>query len=235
MINVKSNEIKKISILIPVYNEKEFLLDVISAVENVDFGLEKEIILIDDCSTDGTKELYEFVKHTVLYNEKNSGKGASLRKGINFASGDIIIIQDADLEYNPKDYIPLVEMVKNNEADVVYGSRFLSGNNNDKFLFLSFVANKVLTFLTKILYCANITDMETCYKVFKADLIKNLKIRSNRFEFEPEVTAKILKRNLKFKEVPITYNARMFHAGKKVTWKDGIQAIWTLLRYRFFD
>ena len=118
---------------------------------------------------------------------------------------------------------------------MVYGSRFLDGTNDDKFLFLSFVANKVLTLLTKFLYRTDITDMETCYKVFRADLLKKLKLRSNRFEFEPEVTAKILKQNLRFKEIPISYNARKFHAGKKVTWKDGVQAILTLLRYRFFD
>lgn len=226
--------IKKISVLIPVYNEKKYFLKLLAAVEEVDFGLEKEIIIIDDCSEDGTKELYSKINHKVLYHEKNMGKGASLRDGIKEASGDIIIIQDADLEYNPQDYIPLVESIKNGEADVVYGSRFLDNQNSGKFLFLSYVANKTLTLLTKLLYRVELTDMETCYKAFRADVIKNIEIESNRFDFEPEITAKILKQTkngLKFTELPITYNARKIDEGKKINWKDGLQAIFTLLKF----
>lgn len=223
----------KISILIPVYNEKNTLLEILKQVEAVDFGLEKEIILIDDFSTDGTKELYKDLNYKILYHEKNMGKGAALRTGFNAATGDIIIIQDADLEYNPADYKPLVELIKNDEADVVYGSRLADTRNNGKFLLLSYLANVTLSFMTRILYGTFLTDMETCYKAFRADFIKGITIESNRFDFEPEITAKILKKNACFKEIPISYNARQESEGKKITWKDGVQAIFTLLKYRF--
>ena len=226
---------KKISILIPVYNEKDSLLELIKKVEDIDFGLEKEIILIDDYSTDGTKDLYANIPHKVLYHEFNQGKGAALKTGLKEASGDIIIIQDADLEYNPQDYLPLVELIKENKYDVVYGSRFLNRENNKRFLILSFVANKTLTMITNILFRAKLTDMETCYKAFKKEFIKNIDIKSNRFDFEPEITAKVLKQKLRFTELPITYNGRAFDEGKKITWKDGLQAIFTLIKYRFMD
>ena len=223
----------KISILIPVYNEKNTLLEILKQVEAVDFGLEKEIILIDDFSTDGTKELYKDLNYKILYHEKNMGKGAALRTGFNAATGDIIIIQDADLEYNPADYKPLVELIKKDEADVVYGSRLADTRNQGKFLLLSYLANVTLSFITRILYGTFLTDMETCYKAFRADFIKGITIESNRFDFEPEITAKILKKNARFKEIPISYNARQESEGKKITWKDGVQAIFTLLKYRF--
>lgn len=226
---------KKISIIVPVYNEKELLLKILEKIEVVDFGLEKEIILIDDCSTDGTKDLYENLSYKILYHSRNMGKGAALRTGFKEATGDIIIIQDADLEYNPEDYKPLVELIVNNYADVVYGSRLANKNNTSNFLFLSFLANNVLTQLTRFLFNTSLTDMETCYKAFRADIIKNIEIKSNRFDFEPEVTAKILKQNVRFKELPISYNGRNNSEGKKITWKDGVQAILTLIKYRFFD
>ena len=225
----------KISIIIPVFNELNTLKQVLERVESVDFGLEKEIILVDDYSEDGTKELYKDLPYKVLYHQKNMGKGAAIRTGIQVATGDIIIIQDADFEYNPSDYIPLVNMIKNGEADVVYGSRLKHSVNNKNFLFLSLVANKFLTLMTQILYRTTLTDMETCYKAFRADIIKSIKIKSNRFEFEPEITAKILKQGVKFAELPITYNARTNAQGKKIGWKDGVQAIVALIKYRFFD
>ena len=223
---------KKISILIPVYNEKDSLLELLKKVESVDFGLEKEIILVDDFSTDGTKDLYPQISHKILYHEVNQGKGAALRTGLKEASGDIIIIQDADLEYNPEDYIPLVEHIKNDEADVVYGSRFADKGN---FLFLSFVANKTLTLMTQILFGTKLTDMETCYKAFKAEVIKDVEIKSNRFDFEPEITAKVLKKHVRFHELPISYNARTNDEGKKIGWKDGVQAIFALIKFRLSD
>lgn len=226
---------QKISILIPVYNEYNSLLQLLKKVEEVDFGLEKEIILVDDCSTDGTKDLYSQVSHKALYHDKNMGKGAALRTGLKEATGDIIIIQDADLEYNPEDYKPLVELVVKNCADVVYGSRLADTRNHEKFLLLSFLANTFLSFLTRLLFGVYISDMETCYKVFRADIIKDIEIDSNRFDFEPEITAKVLKKGVRYLESPITYNGRTNAQGKKIGWKDGVQAIWTLIKYRYFE
>lgn len=226
---------KKISIVIPVFNEYNSLLPLLERISKVDFGIDKEIILVDDFSTDGTKNLYQNLPYKVLYHDRNMGKGAALRTGINHAEGDIIIIQDADLEYNPEDYKPLVDCIKNGEAEVVYGSRFLCAENKKNFLFLSYIANRVLTLLTGILYNTEITDMETCYKAFKSDIIKSINIKSNGFDFEPEITAKILKKGIVIKELPISYKGRTDAEGKKVGWKDGIQAIITLFKYRFFN
>lgn len=223
----------KISILIPVYNEKNSLLEIIRRIEAVDFGLEKEIILTDDYSTDGTRELYSQIPYKVLYHDRNMGKGAALRTALAEATGDIIIIQDADLEYNPADYVPLVNAIKGGALDVVYGSRFLNPENTKNFLFLSFVANVVLSLITRVLYGVNITDMETCYKAFKTEFIKNIEIESNRFDFEPEITAKVLKQGVRFEEMAITYNARTEAEGKKIGWRDGVQAIKALIKYRF--
>lgn len=226
---------QKITILIPVYNEKNSLLEILKRVEEVDFKLEKEIILIDDYSTDGTRELYKDLSYKVLYHEQNQGKGAALRTGVQEASGDIIIIQDADLEYNPQDYKELVRLIKTGAADVVYGSRLADTRNSGKFLLLSYLANVTLSFMTRLLYGTYLTDMETCYKAFRADVIKGIEIKSNRFDFEPEITAKVLKQGVTFLETPISYNARTNEEGKKIGWKDGVQAIWTLIKYRFTD
>ena len=235
----------KITILVPVYNEKNSLLEIIKRIEEVDFGLEKEIILIDDFSTDGTKELYSQLPYKVLYHQRNMGKGAALRTGLMAATGDVIIIQDAEIAqrkknefqrlYDAEDYKPLVHLIATNSADVVYGSRLADTRNNGNFLLLSYLANVFLTLMTRVLYGTYMTDMETCYKAFRADVIKGISIKSNRFDFEPEITAKVLKRNVRFMEVPISYNARKNEEGKKITWKDGVQAVWTLIKYRFSD
>ncbi len=227
---------QKITILIPVFNEVNTLYKILEKVESIEFyGLEKEIILIDDYSTDGTKELYKNLNYKVLYHDKNKGKGAALRTGFKEASGDIITIQDADLEYNPQDLLPLVKAVLDNEADVVYGSRFLNIDKSKNFMLTHFLGNKMLTIITNILYGAKLTDMETCYKVFKAEYVKPLNIKSDRFDFEPEITAKILKQGAKLKEIPISYEARGFEEGKKISWKDGFAAILALIKFKFMD
>lgn len=227
---------KKVSILIPVYNEVSTLNQIIKKVEEADFcGLEKEIILIDDYSTDGTRELYKDLSYKVLYHEHNQGKGAALRTGFKEASGDIIVIQDADLEYDPVDYAPLIQLILDGKADVCYGSRLSGGKPSRSFMFTHLLGNKLLSFMTNLLYGSTLTDMETCYKAFKADFIKGIDIKSNRFDFEPEITAKVLKRGARLYELPISYYGREFSEGKKITWKDGIHAIIALVKFRFTD
>lgn len=226
----------KVSILIPVYNEVSTLEEILKKVEEADFcGLEKEIILIDDYSTDGTKELYPKLPYKVLYHEFNQGKGAALRDGFKEATGDIVVIQDADLEYDPKDYHELIKLILENKADVCYGSRLNGGKPSRSFMFLHLLGNKFLSLLTNILYGSTLTDMETCYKAFKSEFIKGIDIKSNRFDFEPEITAKVLKRGARLFEVPISYYGREFSEGKKITWVDGIHAVKALIKFRFTD
>lgn len=230
---------KKVTILMPVFNEISTLDTMIHKVESVNLcGLEKEIILIDDFSTDGSREAlqkdYES-KYKILYHTQNLGKGAALRTGLEFATGDIIIIQDADLEYEPADYEPLIKLILDDKADVVYGTRLSGGKPSRAFMFTHLLGNKFLTLLTNILYNTTLTDMETCYKAFRADFIKNIDIKSDKFDFEPEITAKILKKGARLYELPISYYGREYSEGKKVTYKDGLQAIWALIKYRFSD
>lgn len=229
---------KKVSIIIPVFNEKNTIKLLLEKVQNANFsGLEKEIIMVDDFSNDGTTEiLRELSKnYKVFFHEKNQGKGAAIRTAIKEATGDFVVIQDADLEYLPDDYDKLLPLLINDEADVVYGSRFKNQENSKNFILKNKIANKFLTLLTNILYGAEITDMETCYKAFKRELIQSITIKSNRFDFEPEITAKIMKRKARLKEVPISYFGRGHDEGKKINWKDGIHAILTLIKFRFTD
>ncbi|CCY25029.1 putative glycosyltransferase [Brachyspira sp. CAG:484] len=227
---------KKISILIPVYNEAGTLETILEKVENADFcGLEKEIILIDDYSTDGTRDIYQKLPYKVFYHDYNQGKGAALRTGFKNATGDIIVIQDADLEYDPSDYSPLIKLILDGHADVCYGTRLAGGKPSRSFMFTHLLGNKFLSLLTNILYGSTLTDMETCYKAFKADFIKDIEIKSNRFDFEPEITAKVLKRGARLYELPVSYYGREFSEGKKITWKDGFHAIIALIKYRFTD
>ena len=228
----------KLSIIIPCYNEKDTLSLILKKVKKVKLknNLKKEIILIDDFSTDGTREHIKKISNGIIkiFHERNLGKGAAVKSGIKKASGDIIIIQDADLEYNPEDYNKVVEPIINGIAKVVYGSRYLKRGN--KYSHLSFLLGGLLvTFFTNILFFTKLTDEPTCYKTFHKEVIKNIKIDGNRFEWEPEVTAKILKKGIKIYEVPISYFPRTKKQGKKINWKDGLQAIWTLFKYRFKD
>lgn len=229
---------KKVSILIPVYNEKNSLEKLLEKVEEAHFaGLEKEIILVDDCSTDGTREILKNLenRYKVLYHDVNQGKGAALRTAFSAVNGDIAVIQDADLEYDPNDYDAVLKLILDGEADVAYGSRFLDLTESKTVVKVNFFANKILTLITNILFGAKLTDMETCYKAFKTEFIKDIKIKSNRFDFEPEITAKVLKKKARLKEAPITYQGRTFEEGKKITWVDGLHAIFALIKFRFSD
>ena len=224
----------KLSIVIPIYNERETLETLIAKVNAVDY--DKEIILIDDFSTDGTREILNKYENKqgfkVLYHNRNQGKGAALRTGFSSVNGDIIIIQDADLEYNPADYGTLIEPIMDGRADVVYGSRFLGGPHRVLFFWHS-IGNMVLTTLSNMFTNVNLTDMETGYKVFTKKVNDTLTFKCNRFGFEPEFTAKVAKNNFRIYEVPISYNGRDYSEGKKITWKDGVAAIWYIFKFRF--
>ena len=224
----------KISIVIPCFNEKNTILDIIEKVKKESI-YEKEIIVIDDYSTDGTREILEKTSSQdnfkLILNKQNFGKGYSVRQGIAAASGDIILIQDADLEYDPSDYPKLIEPIKKGYADVVYGSRFVGSDEKRVLFYWHRVGNFILTTLSNMLSNLNLTDMENCYKVFRSETIKSINLKENRFGFEPEVTAKIAKKNCKIYEVGVKYYGRTYDQGKKIGWKDGISAIRCIFKY----
>jgi glycosyltransferase involved in cell wall biosynthesis len=225
----------KLSIVIPAYNEKDTIDEIVRRVQNVEF--EKEIIIVDDCSNDGTRDKINRIGGNnikKLFHEENKGKGAALRTGFQHVTGDIVIIQDADLEYNPKEYSNLIEPILDGRADVVYGSRFLGGPHRVMF-FWHYVGNKILTTLSNMMTNLNLTDMETCYKVFLANVIKDINIRSNRFGFEPEITAKLAKKKCVIYELPVSYSGRDYMEGKKIGWKDGVVALYCIARFKLFD
>jgi len=228
----------KLSVIVPVYNEKDSIKEILEKVQCVSpgEGIEKEIVVVDDCSTDGTTEILKNITDkniSVLFHGKNQGKGAAIRTGIGKVGGDFIVIQDADLEYDPSDYPRLLKPILSGEADVVYGSRF--SGKSESMSRLHYFGNKLLTVLTNVLYGTALTDMETCYKMVKAPIMKSLKLRANRFDFEPEITSKLLKKKVRIKEIPIAYKGREWSEGKKITWRDGIAALWSLVKYRFTD
>ncbi len=227
----------KLSVVIPVFNERNTIEQIVNAVraapiENI------EIIVVDDASTDGTqqvlKEKISAVADQIIYQPRNSGKGAALRAGFAAATGDIILVQDADLEYNPNDYPTLLEPIFSGKADAVFGSRFMGGRPHRVLYFWHMVGNRFLTLLSNMFTNLNLTDLETCYKAFRAPLVKSLGLRENRFGFEPEVTAKLARTRCRIYEVGISYNGRTYSEGKKVSWKDGFQAIYAIVRYNLF-
>jgi len=226
----------KLSIVIPVYNEKGTVLELVRRVRAVALPLEREIIIVDDFSTDGTRDLIRGLEGPdarVLFQPKNMGKGAALKAGFAAATGDIVLVQDADLEYDPAEYPALLAPILDGRADVVYGSRFLSGPHR-VLLFWHSVGNKILTAFSNMVTNLNLTDMETCYKVFRREVLAGMTLKSGRFGFEPEFTVKVAKLKCRIYEVPISYSGRDYAEGKKITWKDGLAALWHILRYRFF-
>ena len=228
----------KLSVVIPCYNESATIRTAIDRVKETPLD-EIEIIVVDDGSTDGTRELLkkeiEQTVDKVIYHDANSGKGAALRSGFREASGDIVVVQDADLEYDPSEIPILMQPILAGKADVVYGSRFTGRGPHRVLYFWHMVGNRFLTLLSNMFTNLNLTDIETCYKVFKSDIFKTMDIRSNGFSMEPELTAKVLKKRLRVYEMPISYYGRTYQEGKKITWKHGFSALWTLLKYRFVD
>ncbi len=225
-----------LSIIIPVYNEKKTIQALIEKVRKADtLGLKKELIIVDDGSNDGTGDLLKKINNAkVFFHENNKGKGAAIRTGLQHARGDILLIQDADLEYDPNDYKALLEPLIAKKTDVVYGSRFVQSKIFPKNMYYAHcLGNMVLTGMTNVLYSANLSDMETCYKVMRKEAVKGLQLSSMRYDIEPELTAKLLKKGFSIHEVPIRFEPRSFEEGKKINWKDGLVAAWTLVKYRF--
>jgi glycosyltransferase involved in cell wall biosynthesis len=238
-----------LSIVMPAFNEEAFLEEIVGRVQAADLGaMERELVIVDDCSSDGTPAILSRLEGTTAPNPQarpfdrpirvyrhpvNQGKGAALRTGFAQAQGDLVIVQDADLEYDPEDFLKLIAPVLKGKAQVVYGSRFTGERRN--MFFHHWVGNKFLTLVTNILFNTTLSDMETCYKLFTRQALDGLTIRSDRFNFEPEITAKVLKKGIRIYEVPISYTGREFHEGKKITWRDGVVALWCLVKFRFVD
>ncbi len=227
-------EYRTLTVLMPVFNEQATLAEIIRRVRQVDLGLTLELIIVDDGSSDGTNKILRTLEDStvrVIAHQKNQGKGAALRTGLAHASGDIVVIQDADLEYDPDDWPALLAPILKGKASVVYGSRFTGQRKN--MLPLHWAGNRLLSLVTNVLYSSTLSDMETCYKAFDRRVLKDLTVVSNRFDFEPEITAKVLRRGYRIYEVPISYAGREFDEGKKITWRDGVGALKALVKFRF--
>lgn len=230
----------KLSVVIPVYNEAATIMELLDMVASVNVGMDKELVLVDDCSKDGTREVLKKVaadhpEWKVLFHEVNQGKGAALRTGFAAATGDFVLIQDADLEYDPREYPILLRPLLENRADVVFGSRFQGGGPHRVCFFWHYLGNKFLTTLSNMMTNLNLTDMEVCYKVFRREIIQKLTLRENRFGFEVEITAKVARARCRIYEVPISYYGRSYEEGKKITWKDGFRALYCIVKYRLVD
>jgi glycosyltransferase involved in cell wall biosynthesis len=231
-------KLRKLSVVVPVFNERNTLVEVVRRMRAVELpdGIEREIIIVDDGSSDGSRDVLKQLGDStvrVVLHDVNRGKGAALRTGFTHATGEYVLVQDADLEYDPEDWPKLLNPVLRGRARVVYGSRFTGERRN--MLLLHWIGNRFLSMTTNVLYNTTLSDMETCYKLLDRDLIESMKLTSNRFDIEPEITAKVLKRGIRIYEVPISYSGREFDEGKKITWRDGISALWTLVKYRFRD
>jgi glycosyltransferase involved in cell wall biosynthesis len=224
-----------LSVVMPVFNERQTIDEIIRRVLAV--PVRTQLIVVDDCSTDGTREMLDELQRelgfVLLRQPRNQGKGAALRRGFAAVTGDLVIIQDADLEYSPEEYPDLIELICQGRADVVFGSRFIGRHR--VFLFTHYLGNRLLTLITNVLYNTMLTDMETCYKVMRIDVLRSMELKSNGFGIEPELTAKVFKRRYKVYEVPISYDGRGYEEGKKITWRDGVVALWVLLKYRFSE
>jgi glycosyltransferase involved in cell wall biosynthesis len=245
-----------LSVVIPVYNERQTIEEILQRVQAVDLGRTKELVVVDDGSTDGTRDVLTQIVNgrnsgpcsfglpsgaqlrtdniRIFFQEHNRGKGAAVRRGFAEAAGDVILVQDADLEYDPQDYDKLLGPILDGRADVVFGSRFLGGPQRVHY-FWHYVGNKFLTLLSDIFTNLKLSDMETCYKAFHRDVLQGIRLKSDRFGFEPEITAKVAKGNWRIYEVPITYSGRTYKEGKKITWRDGVSALWCIFRYNLFD
>jgi glycosyltransferase involved in cell wall biosynthesis len=227
---------RKLSVIVPVFNERNTVAEVVRRMRAIDLPIDREIVIVDDGSDDGTREVLSQLGDStvrVVFHPHNRGKGAAVRTGLGAVTGDLVLIQDADLEYDPEDWPKLLAPVLRGKARVVYGSRFTGERRN--MLFLHWVGNRFLSLVTNVLYNTTLSDMETCYKLFERGVLDGIKLRAEGFDFEPEITAKILRRRIRIYEVPISYAGREFHEGKKITWRDGFAALWTLVRYRFVE
>lgn len=232
----ETHNFRKLSVIVPVFDERNTVVEIVRRMRSVDLPVDLEIVVVDDGSTDGTRDVLRQLADStvrVITHDANRGKGAAIRSGLAQVTGDLVLVQDADLEYDPEDWPKLLNPIMRGKARVVYGSRFTGERRN--MLFLHWVGNRFLSLVTNVLYNTTLSDMETCYKLFDRSLLDGITLRAQRFEFEPEVTAKILRRGIRIYEVPISYTGREFDEGKKITWRDGFVALWTLVKYRFVD